>query len=151
LSYCPRSSLPVEVLAWLTGRLAHLLPPRPPGQGGNPPLPLEVRLDAVAAVVLDGLSYRRAGRVVGISKTEVGDNMDLLLPKLAAVGYCQPDGTFISTLADLREWLAEMAQTGEAVCVDGLATRVQRPAGWVNQKVLCMTPSATATPLRGWR
>jgi DDE superfamily endonuclease len=136
LSYCPRSSLPVEVLAWLTGRLAHLLPPRPPGQGGNPPLPLEVRLDAVAAVVLDGLSYRRAGRVVGISKTEVGDSMDLLLPKLAAVGYCQPDGTFISTLADLREWLAEMAQTGEAVCVDGLATRVQRPAGWVNQKVL---------------
>jgi hypothetical protein len=136
LSYCPRSSLPVEVLAWLTDRLAHLLPPRPPGQGGNPPLPLEVRLDAVAAVVLDGLSYRRAGRVVGISKTEVGDSMDLLLPKLAAVGYCQPDGTFISTLADLREWLAEMAQTGEAVCVDGLATRVQRPAGWVNQKVL---------------
>jgi hypothetical protein len=136
LSYCPRSSLPVEVLAWLIGRLAHLLPPRPPGQGGNPPLPLEVRLDAVAAVVLDGLSYRRAGRVVGISKTEVGDSMDLLLPKLAAVGYCQPDGTFISTLADLREWLAEMAQTGEAVCVDGLATRVQRPAGWVNQKVL---------------
>ena len=26
-----------------------------------------------------------------------------------------------------------MAQTGEAVCVDGLATKVQRPAGWANQ------------------
>jgi hypothetical protein len=25
---------------------------------------------------------------------------------------------------------------GEAVCVDGLATRVQRPGGWANQKVL---------------
>jgi hypothetical protein len=35
-------------------------------------MPLEVRLDAVAAVLLDGLSYRRAGRIVGISKTEVG-------------------------------------------------------------------------------
>jgi DDE superfamily endonuclease len=29
-----------------------------------------------------------------------------------------------------------MAQTGEAVVVDGLATRVQRPARWGNQKVL---------------
>jgi hypothetical protein len=53
--------LPAPVLAWLADRLAHLLPPLPPGHGGNPP-PLEVRLDAVAAVVLDGLSYRRAGR-----------------------------------------------------------------------------------------
>jgi hypothetical protein len=35
LSYCPRSSLPAKVLAWLAGRLAHLLPPRPPG-GGQP-------------------------------------------------------------------------------------------------------------------
>jgi hypothetical protein len=44
--------------------------PPPPGRGGTRPLPLEVRLDAVAAVLLDGLSYRRAGRMVGISKTE---------------------------------------------------------------------------------
>jgi len=97
---------------------------------------LEVRLDAVGAVILDGLSYRRAGRAVGISKTEVGDSLDLLLPKLAALGYCQPDGRFITTLEDLRQWLGEMAATGEAVVVDGLGTRVQRPAGWVNQKVL---------------
>jgi hypothetical protein len=80
------------VLAWLADRLAHLLPPRPPGQGGTPPLSLEVRLDAVAAVLLDGLSYRRAARMVGISKTEVGDSLDLLLGELAAVGYCQPMG-----------------------------------------------------------
>jgi hypothetical protein len=136
LSYCPRSSLPAKVLTWLAGRLAHLLPPRPPGLGGTPPLALEVRLDAVGAVVLDGLSYRRAGRMVGISKTEVGESMDLLLGPLAALGYCQPDGTFITTLADLGQWLAEMAQTGEVVCVDGLGTRVQRPSGWANQKVL---------------
>ncbi len=50
-------------------------------------------MDAVAAVVLDGLSYRRAGRVVGISKTEVGESLDLLLAALAALRYCQPDGT----------------------------------------------------------
>ena len=106
MSYCPRSSLPAAVLTYL----AHLLPPRPPGVGGNPPLALEVRLDAVAAVLLDGLSYRRAGRMVGISKTEVGDSMDLLLAGLAALGYCQPDGTFITALADLRERLGEMAR-----------------------------------------
>jgi hypothetical protein len=135
-SYCPRSSLPAMVLDWLVGRLAHLLPPRPHGQGGTQPLALEVRLDAVAAVLLDGLSYRRAGRMVGISKTEVGDSLDLLLGPLGALGFCQPDGTFVTTLDDLRELLAEMASSGEAVCVDGLATRVQRPAGWGNQKVL---------------
>jgi hypothetical protein len=135
-SYCPRSSLPARVLAWLADRLADLHPARPPGQGGTPPLSLEVRLDAVAAVILDGLSYRRAGRAVGISKTEVGDSMDLLLGPLGALGYCQPDGTFITSLDDLRHWLEEMAAAGEAVVVDGLATRVQRPRGWANQKVL---------------
>jgi DDE superfamily endonuclease len=136
LSYCPRSSLPAHVLAWLADRLAHLTPPRPPSQGGTPPLSLEVRLDAVAAVLLDGLSYRRAGRMVGISKTEVGDSLDLLLGELAAVGLCQPDGTFVTTLDDLRELLVEMAAAGEAVVIGGLATRVQRPREWGNQKVL---------------
>jgi len=124
------------VLAWLAARLAHLAPPRPPGQGGTPPLALEVRLDAVAAVLLDGLSYRRAGRAVGISKTEVGDSLDLLLGPLAALGFCQPDGSFITTPAELGCWLAEMTASGEAVLVDGLATRVQRPREWGNQKVL---------------
>ena len=136
LSYCPRSSLPVEVLAWLVARLAHVITPRPPGLGGTPPIPLEVRLDAVGAVILDGLSYRRAGRMVGICKTEVGDSLDLLLPELVALGLCQPDGTFIATLDDLRDRLAEMAVSREAVCIDGLAVQVQRPAGWANQKVL---------------
>jgi len=136
VSYCPRSSLPAKVLAWLAARLAHLASPRPPGRGGTPPLPLEVRLDAVGAVILDGLSYRRAGRAVGISKTEVGDSLDLLLGPLACLGFCQPDGTFVTTLQDLRALLAEMAEAGEAVCVDGLGIRVQRPAGWANQKVL---------------
>jgi DDE superfamily endonuclease len=87
-------------------------------------------------VLLDGLSYRRAPRVVGICKIEVGDSLDLLLGELAALGFCQPDGTFVVTLQDLRELLAEMATSGEAVCVDGLATQVQRPRGWANQKVL---------------
>jgi hypothetical protein len=87
-------------------------------------------------VLLDGLSYRRAGRAVGISKTEVGDSLDLLLGELGALGFCQPDGTFITTLDDLRHWLSEMAAAGEATVVDGLVTRVQRPCGWANQKVL---------------
>ncbi len=136
MSYCPRSSLPAAVLAWLATRLAHLSPPRRSGAAGRPPLTVEVRLDAVGAVLLDGLSYRRAGRMVGISKSEVGDSMDLLLGHLTALGCCQPDGTFITSLDELRERLDEMTVTGEPVLVDGLATRVQRPAGWGNQKVL---------------
>ncbi len=55
MAYCPRSSLPASVLEWLAARLAHLAPPRPPGKGGTPPLALEVRLDAVGAVILDGV------------------------------------------------------------------------------------------------
>jgi hypothetical protein len=136
MAYCPRSSLPANVLAWLAARLAHLAPPRPPGTGGTRPLRLEVRLDAVGSVLLDGLSYRRAGRAVGISKTEVGDSLDLLLGPLAALGFCQPDGSFVTSLDQLGRWLAEMTASGEAVLVDGLATRVQRPRGWGNQKVL---------------
>jgi hypothetical protein len=135
LSYCPRSSLSADVLAWLASRLAHLAP-RPSRWGGTRPIPLEVRLDAVGAVLLDGLSYRRAGRVVGICKSEVGDSLDLLLGELVALGFCQPDGTFITSLDELHVRLTEMAASGEPVCVDGLATRVQRPAGWGNQKVL---------------
>jgi hypothetical protein len=62
--------------------------------------------------------------------------MDLLLGPLGDLGFCQPDGTFITTLDQLRGVLVEMAASGEAVVVDGLATRVQRPRGWANQKVL---------------
>src|SRR4029453_9510174 len=115
MAYCPRSSLPANVLAWLAARLAHLAPPRPPGTGGTRPLRLEVRLDAVGSVLLDGLSYRRAGRAVGISKTEVGDSLDLLLGPLAALGFCQPDGSFVTSLDQLGRWLAEMTASGEAV------------------------------------
>jgi hypothetical protein len=85
LSYRPRSSLPAPVLAWLADRLAHLLPPRPPGQGGTPPLSLEVRLDAVAAVLLDGLSYRRAGpktaRLVDVALVDVGRRQGTQQPR----------------------------------------------------------------------
>jgi len=52
------------------------------------------------------------------------------------LGYCQSDGTFVTSLDHLRQWLAGMARSGEAVLVDGLATRVQRPRGWANQEVL---------------
>jgi hypothetical protein len=40
------------------------------------------------------MSYRRAGRMVGISRTEVGDSLGLRLGPLAALGFCQPDATF---------------------------------------------------------
>jgi hypothetical protein len=50
-----------------------------------------------------GLSHRRAGRAIGISKTEVGDSLDLLLGALADLGLRQPDGTFITSLDELGQ------------------------------------------------
>jgi hypothetical protein len=88
--------------------------------------------------------------MVGISKTEVGDSLDLLVDALATLGYCQPDGTFITTLADLRERLAEQALSGEAVVVDGLATGCSAPAEGPTRRP-GMTPNATPTPPRAWR
>ena len=49
LASAPRRRCPPKSITWLAGRLARLLGPRPPGVGGNPPLALAVRLDAVAA------------------------------------------------------------------------------------------------------
>jgi hypothetical protein len=54
---------------------------------------IEGARDARCAVLLDGLSYRRAGRMVGISEIEVGDSIALLLGETAKLGICQPDGT----------------------------------------------------------
>jgi hypothetical protein len=141
------------VLAWLAARLAHLLPPRPPGQGGTPPLSLEVRLDAVGAVLLDGLSYRRGGRAVGISKTEVGDSLDLLLGPLGALGFCQPDGTFIRGLAKGRDhWYAPV---GDRRTIDrlsqeqGTCNRLQAGLrALVEQSIAHL---ANAWALRRWR
>jgi hypothetical protein len=60
---------------------------------------LEVRLDAVAAVLLDGLSYRRAARAVGISKTEVGDSHEHELLELSGLGEVL-DGVEVTSLLD---------------------------------------------------
>jgi hypothetical protein len=104
--------------------------------GRHPPLSLEVRLDAVGAALLDGLSYRRAGRAVGISTTGVGDSLDLLLGPLGALGFCQFNGTFIATLDDLRRGAAgdgrcRRGGRGGRAGNPGAATR-----GWTSQKVL---------------
>jgi hypothetical protein len=74
-------------------------------------------LDAVGAVLLDGLSYRR--RPHGRDLQDRGRRQPgPTAGRAAALGYCQPDGTFITSLDDLRQWLAEMAAAGEAVVVD---------------------------------
>ncbi len=132
--------------AWRSGPLV-ILPallaartrPGLAGRSPRPPAPsAAARTRRHPATVAGGPLGRRCcshpGRAV--VPAEVGDSLDLLLGPLAALGYCQPDGTFITSLDDLRHWLGEMTAAGEAVVVDGLATRVQRPRGWANQKVL---------------
>ena len=78
-------------------------------------------------------------------RKQVGESLDLLLGPLAALGYCQPDGSFITSLAELREHLAEMVASGEAVCLDGLGPGCNDPGGGATRRC-CMTPSATPTP-----
>ena len=107
---------------------------RPPGPSG-PAAP--ARAGRHPAAVPGGPLGRRGrggvGRAVvpagrpdgGISKTEVGDSLDLLLGPLAALGYCQPDGTFITTLADLRQHLAEMSHRSQALPAVGPLRRSQ--------------------------
>jgi hypothetical protein len=106
-------------------------------------------LDAVAAVLLDGLSYRRAGRALAISKTEVGDSLDLLLGALGDVGFCQPDGSFITSLDDLRHWLGEMAKPVRRSASMGRPPGSSDPARGPTRRS-CATPSDTATPPRAW-
>ena len=74
--------------------------------GRQPAAALEVRLDAVAAVVLDGLSYRRAGRVVGISKTEVDMTAwTCCLPSWPPSGTASPTGRSSPPLRSLASGL----------------------------------------------
>src|SRR6266536_2613924 len=53
-------------------------------------------------------------------------------PDAAAPGRCR----WRSAWTRSARWCWTGCRTGEAVVVDGLATRVQRPRGWANQKVL---------------
>jgi hypothetical protein len=127
VSHSAHSSLPGDVLAWLSKRLAYLIPSRPPGVGGTRPLPLEVCLDAWAAALLDGLSYCRA---VGISTTEVGDSLDLLLGSLAEVP-CGPVGT--------AQWVPDVVR------LDPVAT-----GAWSGRWMTAGSRASSVRSTRGW-
>jgi hypothetical protein len=51
--------------------------------------------------------------MVGMSKTEVGDSLGLLLDALGARRFHQPMAPSLPPLQDLRELPGEMAQTGD--------------------------------------
>jgi hypothetical protein len=145
LSYCPRSSLPAHLLAWPADRLAHLLPPRPPGTGGTPPLSLEVRLDALAAVLLDGLSYRRAARMVGIAKTQVGDSLDLLLARLATLATASPTAPSSPASTSCAAGFPRWPPPARRSAWTGWPPGCNAPAGRPTRRS-CTTPSGTPTP-----
>jgi hypothetical protein len=76
----------------------------------------------------------RAGRMVGVSKTEVGDSIALLWGEIAPLGSASPTAPSSAAWPTFGNDLRNGCHR-EAVCIDGLATRVQRPRGWANQKV----------------
>jgi hypothetical protein len=76
--------------------------------------------------------------------------MDVPLGPLTDLGFCQPDETFITSLDDLHQWLAEMAACGEVVCLDGRPPGCNDPGHGPTRRC-CTTPSGTPTPPRAWR
>jgi hypothetical protein len=135
MAYCPRSSLPAQVLAWLARRLATCsLRARParaaPAAGPGGP-PGRRGIGAAGRAVVPPRRPRgrhlqdRGRRQHGPAAARTG--RPGLLPARRQLHH-QP--------GQLGEWLAEMTDSGEAVVVDGLGTRVQRPRGWGNQKLL---------------
>jgi DDE superfamily endonuclease len=129
VSYCPHSSLPDDVLAWLAVSPVLSHPPRPPGRGGTPPLALEVRLDAVGAVPARRPGGRdlqdRGRRQHGPAVTQAGS------PRLL------PARRHVHHHPGRPGWPSRRDGLVRGGGVRGrLATRVQRPSGWSNQKVL---------------
>jgi hypothetical protein len=129
LSYCPRSSLPAHVLAWLAARLAHLYTARPPRAGRHPTTAAGGPPGRSRRGAVDGLSSRRAGRMVGILQ-----DRGRRQPGPAAGPAWRP--RLLPARRQLQHHPGRPARTaggaaaaGAAVCVGGLATRVQRPKG----------------------
>ncbi len=80
------------------------------------------RLAGVLAYLrLPKATLRRAGAVAGIGRSSVARALTELIPVLAGLGLAQPDGTMLQP-EDLQGWLAEMADAGELVLLDGTVT-----------------------------
>jgi hypothetical protein len=84
--------------------------------------------------VLDGISYQRAGRR-SASPDRGGDSMDLLLGPLTDLGFCQPDGTFITSWTTCASGLRDgrMRRGGVPGWAGHPGATTQ---SWANQKVL---------------
>jgi hypothetical protein len=144
LSSCPRSSPPVAVLAWLARRLAHL------GSAVTDHLPLRSAWTRWPPSSSTGCRTGAPAAWSGACKTEVGDSLDLLLPKLAALDYCQPDGTFVTPWASARAPGRDGPRWRGGVRGRGWPRECSDPAGGPTSKC-CTTPSGTPTPPRAWR
>jgi hypothetical protein len=121
-------------------------PTRPPGWGGTPPLSLEVRLDAVGAVVLDGLSYRRLGGWLGSPRPSSAIASRRCWARSPRSGLParrhlrhQP-GRAAATLD--RDGHHRRGDLGGRACHPG-----QRPRSWFNQKVIYDAKGHTAQGL----
>lgn len=96
-------------------------------------VPLWRLLIATLLLLRDGTTFSRAAAAVGISTGRLHQGFHDLLPRLAAIGIAQADGTLLTSEA-LPGWLAEMRASGELALVDGTDTGCPRPSTWAAQK-----------------
>jgi hypothetical protein len=149
LSSGPRASLPAAVLAWLAARLVH--PGAIPSARYRRHRPLSLESAWTRSPRCCWMGCRTGAPAVwSASPRPRWRQPGLAAWRACRGGFCQPDGTFITTLDDPAPLAWELAAAGEAVCVDGLATRAQRPAAGPTRRC-CTTPNATSTPPKAWR
>jgi hypothetical protein len=122
----------------------------PARQGRHPALSLEVRRDAVAAVLLDGLSYRRAGRMWASPRPRSATAWTCCLvcwPRWGAANPTAPSSPLSPILAGgLGRWPCPARRCASTDSPPGCNDPARGPT-----RRSCTTPSATSTPPRGWR
>ena len=126
-------------------RLAQLTPPRPPGRGGTRRWPWSSAWTPSGAVISTGCRTGTPAAWLPSPRPRSATASTCCWVRWPRWGIASPTARSSGALQGLRERLVGMAATGEAVVVDGLATRVQRPAGGPASRC-CTTPSATPTP-----
>ena len=149
MAYCPRSSLPAKVLAWLAARLAHLALSRPPGRAA----PRRCRWRC--AWTRSGRSSwtgcrtgARAGRS-GSPRPRSATAWTCCSARWPAWGSASPTARLSPPSKTCARCLRRWPKPARRCGWTGWASGCSGPPGGPTRRS-CMTPSGTPTPRRVW-